>query len=323
MCIIAIKKAGVPFPTESTIENMWYSNPDGAGIMYTDGSEKVMIDKGYMTLKEFLRRIDRLKDEIDVNAESIVLHFRIGTHGGNTPENTHPFPVSSNVEKLQSLHIKTNMGIAHNGIIRIKRPIAEISDTMEYIRTKLSRLYVKKRHFYKSDAVLQKIEHEIDSKMAFLLPNKQVYTVGSFITDTDGMMYSNSTFIDFYGFKSSLRQYSGWFDDVDEMWGKGDYTGSVYGESLMFLPDESYLVEHTTGAMYECEEVGVLMIDASGFLYVLDYDEDSGIEYAISVADDVSVFDKNGNSIRYNIDDAMYVPVCDCSERILTESYMF
>ena len=77
MCIIAVKKPGVPFPSEETIENMWYSNPDGAGIMYTDGSNRVTIDKGYMTLKEFEARLEALRTEIDVDKEAVVFHFRI------------------------------------------------------------------------------------------------------------------------------------------------------------------------------------------------------------------------------------------------------
>ena len=34
MCVIAAKPSGVKMPSVSTIENMWYKNPDGAGFMY-------------------------------------------------------------------------------------------------------------------------------------------------------------------------------------------------------------------------------------------------------------------------------------------------
>ena len=37
MCIIAIKPAGVKLPADTTLENCWYNNPDGAGFMYAAG----------------------------------------------------------------------------------------------------------------------------------------------------------------------------------------------------------------------------------------------------------------------------------------------
>lgn len=325
MCIIAICKSGVPFPTEDTIENMWYRNPDGAGIMYTDGSGKVVIDKGYMTLKEFEARIDRLKQEIDVTAESVVLHFRIGTAGGNTPENTHPFPISKKVEMLQSLYVRSDIGVAHNGIIHIDRPIKSISDTMEYIRSNLSYLYHRQKKFYKNDKCMAEIKAEITSKMAFLLPDRSVYTIGDFITEKDGMVYSNTSYEETRYFKyggfgsyGSYGMYSGgYFDSLfsDTRWDaycRESSTGTgTYFEELTPLDDDFYIVDHDTGDMYECGDVGFLLIDASGMLYSLELDESSGEDYAVYVADDCTAFDPDGVEAKYDPDNTMLVEVVE------------
>jgi len=312
MCIIAISKAGVPFPTEDTIENMWYANPDGAGIMYTNNSGKVVIDKGYMTLKEFKTRIEQLKEEIDVQKESVVLHFRIGTAGGNTPENIHPFLISKKVELLQSLYVQSDIGVVHNGIIHIDRPIQEISDTMEYIRSRLSYLYHRQKKFYKKERCMSKIAAEITSKMAFLLPDRGVYTVGSFITEKDGMIYSNTSYEDYIpkyftlGGRGSAGGYgsygSGFFDSLygDGYW--NDYCGKpfMYYEELTPLEDDYYIVDHDTGNMYECSELGFFFVDASGNLYCLDYDEEYGEEFVVYIADCCTAFDPNGIEAKYD-----------------------
>lgn len=322
MCIIAICKSGVPFPTKDTIENMWFSNPDGAGIMYTDGSGKVIIDKGYMTLEEFEARIDGLKKEIDVTAESVVLHFRIGTAGGNTPENTHPFPISKKVDMLQSLYVQSDIGVAHNGVIHIDRPIKSISDTMEYIRSKLSYLYHRQKKFYKSEKCMAEIKAEITSKMAFLLPDRSVYTIGDFITEKDGMVYSNTSYEESRYFKygslglyRGYGSYGGYFDSLfsDTCWdeyGRSSGTGS-YFEELTPLDDNYYIVDHDTGDMYECGELGFLLVDASGMLYSLEIDECSGEEFAVYVADDCTAFDPNGFEAKYDPTNVMLVEIIE------------
>lgn len=324
MCIIAISKAGVPFPTEDTIENMWYANPDGAGIMYTNDSGKVVIDKGYMTLKEFKARIEQLKEEIDVQKESVVLHFRIGTAGGNTPENTHPFPISKKVELLQSLYVQSDIGVVHNGIIHIDRPIQEISDTMEYIRSRLSYLYHRQKKFYKKDRCMSKIKAEITSKMAFLLPDRGVYTVGDFITEKDGMIYSNTSYEDplpmYFTLGGRFGSYScGYFDSLygEGFWDGDSASYSVYYEELTPLDEGYYIVDHDTGNMYDCYELGYILVDASGNLYCMDYDEEFEQEIAFYVADNCTAFDLNGIEAKYDPENTIRIEVRDEAFSIL------
>ena len=65
MCIICAKPAGVKFPKNEYIENMWDGNDDGAGIMWVSNN-KVHIKKGFMKLKDFKRFLGKLKKRYDI-----------------------------------------------------------------------------------------------------------------------------------------------------------------------------------------------------------------------------------------------------------------
>lgn len=190
MCIIAIKNSGVEFPNDSTIENMWDNNSDGAGLMWAEDG-RVKIQKGFMKYEEFSTFIDQWKKTHDTTATPVVFHFRISTHAGVNPQCTHPFPISDKKEDLMQLNTTTDIGVVHNGIIPITARTG-ISDTMEYILTQL--YYIKRcnRKFYKDDHFKDLIKSAIKSKMAFLTAAGDVYTIGDFNTDSKtGMIYSN------------------------------------------------------------------------------------------------------------------------------------
>lgn len=204
MCIIAAKPAGISMPDTDRITNMWTRNSDGAGFMYAkDG--KVYIEKGFMKLNELLDRIKQLGKTVDLKSVPVVMHFRITTSGGTSPENCHPFPVTSNLGVLRKLKSTCALGVAHNGIIDIT-PRKGISDTMEYILSQLSLLYQAMPKFYESKPAMQLVENAIDSKMAMLTKAGRIYTIGNFEED-GGIMYSNTS-------------YKGW---------SSYYTGGKYG----------------------------------------------------------------------------------------------
>ena len=172
MCIIAAKPAGVKMPARNVIENMWMHNSDGAGIMYTNKGG-VRIEKGFMTYDAFAKHLDELSKKIDLDKISVVMHFRITTHGGTKPENCHPFPVTDSIGMLKKLTCDTRLGVAHNGVIDIT-PRKDISDTMEYIASQLAPLYKGVPKFYENKHLMQMVSNAIDSKMAFLLPSGKI-----------------------------------------------------------------------------------------------------------------------------------------------------
>ncbi len=138
MCVIVMPK-GKKKVTDEMIDKMWKSNGDGAGLAYIKKG-KVVVQKGFMTKDEFKARYASL------NTFPHALHFRIGTHGGNVPMLTHPFPCDGSGNALR---YKADSVLFHNGIVsdhlnllfslagaigkeRIKKLIAEdeFSDTV-------------------------------------------------------------------------------------------------------------------------------------------------------------------------------------------------
>lgn len=200
MCIIAVKDKGVKFPEYDIMEECFFNNPDGAGYMVA-GNGKVEIHKGFMTFQEFYQEIKTVPDDLPV-----IMHFRIGTHGGNIPQNTHPFPVKQSLKALKNTDINCKIGVAHNGIIGGVYPRSGISDTMEYIYTRLYPAFKAVPDFLNIPALRDMLEGDISSKMAFLDSTGKITLIGDFIED-NGIYYSNSTYKPF-----KWKRYS-YFDD--------------------------------------------------------------------------------------------------------------
>lgn len=261
MCIIAIKPAGVKMPAVSTIENMWYNNNDGAGLMYAAGGS-VHIEKGFMTLKDFKTALKRLEKNIDVVNTPMVLHFRITTHGGTSPGNTHPFPITEKLPLLQLTKSKAPLAVAHNGTINIKPSQKDISDTMEYIVSQLAPLYQLKKDFYRQPAGKKLVYNYIKSKMAFLDGAGRIETVGDFITDKDGLLYSNNSY-------KARTIYHNW-----DLWDYGiEWYEPKYGKYMTWLTeDDGYILSN--GDIISAD---YYLTDKQGNIYEYDIETDTAI----------------------------------------------
>ena len=277
MCIIAIKKKGNPLPSESIMETMFKNNSDGAGFAYHLNG-KVIIQKGFMTYNAFRRALNKVEEVIDVQNTSMLFHFRIATHGGVKPALCHPFPLSRKIPNLKRLYAQTNLAIVHNGVIPIE-PKGDISDTMEYIRTNLVDRSNRNFEFYRSKRQRKAILAEINSKMAFLDCNGNVYTVGEFIED-NGIMYSNSSYKE-RTFSFSI------FDD--------------YTSFKMLCPvDEGYIV--SGGKMTECE-FGQYYIDRQGRVYEYEF----GFDVAFQIPG--TAYNVNGMPALFDEDYGIYMSI--------------
>ena len=261
MCIIVIKPAGIKLPATETLKNCWYNNNDGAGFMYATGGT-VHIEKGFMTLKDFKAALKRLKKSIDVVNTPIVMHFRITTHGGTSPSNTHPFPVTEKLPLLQMTKSKAPLAVAHNGIIDIEPSKKDISDTMEYVMSQLAPLYQLKKDFYRLEAGKKLIYNAIKSKMVFLDSAGRIETVGDFITDKDGILYSNNSY-------KARTIYYNW-----DLWDYGiDWYESKYGKYMTWLTeDDGYIL--ADGNILSAD---YYLTDKDGNLYQYDIETDTAI----------------------------------------------
>lgn len=262
MCIIAIKPAGIKMPANKIIENMWHNNSDGAGFMYAVNSS-VYIEKGFMKLKSLKVALKQLEKKVDVTNTPIILHFRITTSGGTSPGNTHPFPITEKLPLLQMTKSKAPLAVAHNGIIDIKPSKKDISDTMEYIISQLAPLYQLRKDFYKLEAGKKLVYNAIKSKMAFLDGEGRIETVGDFIKDKDGMLYSNTSY------KARMIYYKwDFWDDYSLQWYE-----PKHGKYLSWLTeDDGYIL--VNGSL---ESADYYLVDKQGNLYRYDIESDSAI----------------------------------------------
>jgi len=262
MCIIAVKQAGVKMPATTTIENMWYNNPDGAGFMYTSNGT-VYIEKGFMNLKDLKAALKQLEKNVDVTNTPVIMHCRITTHGKTSPENCHPFPVAEKLPLLQMRKCKAPLAVAHNGIIDIKPSQKDISDTMEYIINQLAPLYQLKKDFYKQPAGKKLIYNFTKSKIVFLDGNGRIETVGDFITGEDGLLYSNNSF-------KARTVYYDWdiWEDYSLQWYEPEH-----GKYLSWLTEEDgYIV--SKGTLISAD---YYLVDEQGNLYQYDIETDTAI----------------------------------------------
>lgn len=261
MCVICCKPAGVAMPKDEYIENMWFRNPDGAGLMYmVDG--KVRIVKGFMDFESFKEELEEMKGQYDLTKLPMVMHFRITTHGGTKPANCHPFPIADSVGVLSKLVLNTEIGVAHNGIIDIT-PRKGISDTMEYIISQLYPLYRACPKFYENKWLMKMVSNAIDSKMAFLTSQGDIYTIGDFQTE-DGIKYSNNSF-KCPGYYKSFT-YSRTQTALADYWETKDQGSSYYYKDVMWLDDGEY-VKNLAGDIFD----GDFAIDSNGLVYSYSY----------------------------------------------------
>ena len=282
MCIICAKPIGVKMPSNKYIENMWENNPDGAGLMYAYNG-KVIIEKGFMTLESFMSALERIQKKVDLEKLAVILHFRIGTAGGNTPENTHPFPISDNIGVLKKLRLEVPIGVVHNGIISITPRQKDISDTMEYIAAQLAPLHRAVPNFYENKNLMLLVKNAISSKMAFLIGDGTMFSIGEFVTE-DGIFYSNSAYSEVYTYRnlygnkySSSGKYTRYWEDLED---------NTVQKSLMWLDDEETCIMNAADEIIGGDSLSLM--DEKGVIYRYDADMDYCIPAAHCRA--ISVF---------------------------------
>lgn len=294
MCIIAAKPVGVAMPSDNIIENMWNGNSDGAGFMYAEKGS-VHIRKGFMTFEKFRDALDEFCSTHDATNTALVMHFRITTHGGTKPENCHPFPISESIGMLSKLDCKTQIGVAHNGIISIS-PRKGISDTMEYIASQLAPLYRGVPDFYRNKHLIEMIYNATTSRLAFLDSTGEIFTVGSFVEDK-GIKYSNESYKYTHRyFPCSYAGYGGWDDEYSDY--MDPYDGDYSQKNLMWLDDYSGYIITSDGDFIGTDEQ-MFALDKNNEVYMYSYLLD-----AMKLVKGATAYSNSGTAIRFDSKDS-------------------
>lgn len=292
MCIIAIKPSGAKLPDEQTIKTMFERNPHGAGFMYPYKG-RVEIRKGFMTYDGFIQALRNVHNHIGDGAP-IVMHFRITTHGGTCPENTHPFPLTNDIAEMKKLYCSAKIGIAHNGIINIKPRDNTVSDTQEYIASVMYPVYRHNKRFYKTQRILNGIRDTINgSRMAILTGEGKVYRIGNWV-EKDGCFYSNDSFKErdtrwAYTYSYTPKT-APWEDEPKKAATKPSYASRYSPMYALIMPlDEDTTYRDSDGFLWDGYCLG---IDRLGRLYELDPEAGVAYESHTYVKDDVE-FDRD------------------------------
>lgn len=216
--------------TRKNIEDMFFTNPDGAGFMYSDG-KKVYFKKGFFD-------VDKFADEflaIPQNYERVA-HFRIATSGGVNPANCHPFNVVDDCRKMCKLRGVTNKAFMHNGVFHEYATSKDYSDTMLFNKYLLSQIELNTSNL----AFLEKAIK--GSKLAIMTPQK-TFLLGDW-KDVAGVKYSNLNHEYFYD-----DIYEDYYDEPFFIKVKGDDL-----ETLDILEHEACypeLIEKNTFSVWE------------------------------------------------------------------------
>jgi len=257
MCIIVAKEKGKKLPNKSILETCFIKNNDGAGLMYVKNNQ-VIIDKGYMTFDSLYKRIEELKKEFnsDLTDKSLVIHFRIGTHGENDKYTTHPFPITNNRDELRKTKTTCSVGMAHNGIISEYNYDKVLSDTQSFIKDCVSVYKSYNKQFYKDKRIMSILEKSINgSRLCFLDNKENIYYIGNFIED-EGIKYSNSTYkqVQYNNYYSGY--YNGnsgkYYDDSDYFY--DEYYKRKYASQFNKTENKTELDIDTT----ELEDLGLM-----------------------------------------------------------------
>ena len=313
MCIIVAKDKITPLPKDEYLKNCFDNNPDGAGFMYIDNNS-VVIDKGYMTYKSFKKHYKRLcRKYNNFDNKSLIMHFRIGTAGANSKQNTHPYPVTYDKELLHKTYYRTTLGMAHNGIISQYNPDKNddtTNDTQNFIMKYVYPLYKHYPKFYKNKYIMDGLEDITGSKLAFMTKDDTIYLVGKFETDESGVKYSNTNYLPYTYKYAALSGYHYYPDYYYDNYKHNDYyydkedtkSDKEFIEDLKDMDDPGYETEIMLEPKWyysvnekNFESVGdkELIYD---FYYNILYEVTATGDYEY-LGNDVMIFDENGEEM--------------------------
>jgi predicted glutamine amidotransferase len=186
VCIAVYVPANIKISDEY-LKECYRSNPDGAGIMYSDGNT-VFIHKGYMKQNEFVDAFRAIPEEYDRS-----FHCRIATSGRVDAGNCHPFPVTDDMKEMRKIEHQVHAGICHNGIISWTAPEkgkeSWYSDTMNFTAQVIHPL----QNQLDSKVIRELIERSTTGSKFIIMTPTKTFMFGHFQQE-GGVFYSNNSF---------------------------------------------------------------------------------------------------------------------------------
>lgn len=204
MCIICVKNSKKQL-TKEQLKNCWDNNPDGAGIIWLE-NKIFHFQKGFESFKDFRKKWYEVSKDSKISA----FHCRIATHGGISPELTHPFYIDRDKIELSG----SGELAMHNGVLSEKVYSSYFtkndSDTSAYCK----KIYIET--LSKKD-----IENDTAGSRFVIFKNGVFRLFGKWIYD-NGLFFSNDT----YSYKKQNYNYFG--------------SSNHYGKKHSFYPVDWY-----------------------------------------------------------------------------------
>lgn len=249
MCVIAFCEKGKNQLSSAELSKMWEYNPDGAGIMYANGT-RVHILKGLMSFDAFAAAWADVPDNVPT-----AVHMRIATHGGISTGMTHPFPLCSSDNDMAAPALVTaRPALMHNGVFSFCGNSKQ-SDTFIFTRDVISPIYAA--HAFHPDAdtarAIETITH--GSRVVVLHPDGTRDFFGDW-KEKNGVMYSNLN------------------HDAPRIWYPATWLDTDAGKEYDYTPTETY-----TDDAFPLYDLPV-MVRGDGVLYDPDFfgiDENNNI----------------------------------------------
>ena len=222
--------------TEGLIADVYSANPDGLGVMYSDGRKlhvRKVLPKSEVEARQF---IEALPD----SDQMIACHWRMKTHGLIDMENCHPYRVNDDTY------------LAHNGVLHTGNSAdPEKSDTWHFIENYLSTLPTDTLHDTKFLALLGEFIKNnrfaimsADGRLSVVNREQGIETHGIWFSNT--YAWSPGLLIPGYGVKNtSLYPHQGWaFSgrgyNLDDLWDDEPETAYDDVETAVYEALENY-----------------------------------------------------------------------------------
>lgn len=240
MCIAILKPKGVEI-SKKTLMNCREKNKDGIGFAYTDG-EYIYINK-YMDFDTFYKDFEKVKD-----ISTMLIHFRIATHGKVEVKNCHPFKLND------------RMALIHNGVISGYGDKDNKTDTQDFIEKVIGNISYK---MWKNPSYRELVGKAIGySKLCILDKSGKYYIInedrGQWV---DGIWYSNDSYKDkeepvYAKYNKTTSEQKGLWD----MYGQESYDDwykRYYGkESPCATKTKNKSLDDDCYAIYRCKKCG-------------------------------------------------------------------
>ena len=205
-------------PDFNLIDDCFYANPDGAGLMWCEDG-RVQIAKGFTDSQSLFDAIESTPIE-----SRLVIHMRIATSGGIDVGTCHPFPICTRMEALHAANVECDAALAHNGVISGMPTSKElgISDTVAFVSLVVNDMYVNEGI---TKSVCRRIKKAAPgNRFAIMTSDGAVYRMGAgWETVTKGIQASNdswawSKYYTWSWSENGTDWESGWSYTADDRW---------------------------------------------------------------------------------------------------------